>query len=492
MKVVAVSVPDVQLNNARPLRQTLRLITLAWVFGAVWMHITTGAVMTRYAKALGVEAFGFGLLAAIPFAGALVQLPASYLMEKYGRRKRMFITAGIAHRSMWLVIAAIPWIAPEAGWWWMLMLALAISTAMANMINPPWITWMADTVPERIRGRYFSRRGQYGRAVGVVTTVLIGFALDRATQIDPLTLRRVISGVLVIGALCGITDIAMFRGVPDHDEPPGNPDLSLGRLLAEPLRDRNFRRFLGFGATLTFAVGYVGQFIWLYLFDVLGMSNLKANVMLVAVPLTVSLLTFPLWGRLVDRLGCRPVLAIAGLMIVHGGASWVFVTKDHWWLGYLAVCSATAAWPGVELATANLLMNIGATESAERRHSAYVAVYSIVIAAAGVASGLFGGVFAQTMRDWHGSLMGVPLTYHGLLLLISAALRLSALIWLIGLEEHHAYSARAAIRYMAANIYSNVQQSLFAPARGLVRLGRFTFNLLPGRTDEVPSDETAE
>lgn len=465
------------------LRANLRLVIVAWVFGAAWMYVTTGAAMTRYAKSLGLGEFGFGLLAAMPYLGALVQLPASYFLERFGHRKAMFILAGLLHRSMWLVIAAIPWFAPQATWWWMLLMILVVSTLLANTMTPAWMTWMADMVPGRIRGRYFSHRGQYGRFVGVIVTIGMGLAMDWAERADTtgLMLRQLISIAMVAAALSGMFDIALFRWVPDQRHSPPQRRVEFMHLLRQPLADRNFRRFLGFSATLTFAIGYVGQFIWLYLFDVVGMTNMRANMMLVAVPLIVSMLSFPLWGRMVDKLGCKPVLLIAGLLIVHGGASWILVTPDHWWIGYMGSISATAAWPGVELAMMNLLLGISGSQHHGRMGSAYVAVHSTVVALAGIASGLFGGFFAEAMSTWKGTLFGWPLTYHGLLLLTSAGLRLLALGWLIGLEEPRAVTTRNAARYMVAHIYSNLQQAVFAPTRGLWRLGRITYRFLPLR-----------
>ena len=459
-------------------RHSLRLVTAAWVFGSVWMHITTGATLTRYAQSLGTSEFGFGLLAAIPFAGAILQLPASYVLEKYGHRKRLFLFTGLIHRGLWLAIAAIPWIFPDASWWWMLLLVLSVSTGLANFCGPAWLTWMADLVPPRIRGRYFSRRGQYGRLVGAIATVCIGWVLDAATGRD--VLQTALSVALAIAALCGMADIIFHKPVPDE---PARRDrhVSLRELVGRPLADPSFRRFLAFNFTLTFAIGYVGQFIWLYLFDVVKMSNLQANIMLIAVPLIASMLTFPLWGRLVDRFGCRPVLVISGVFIVHGGAAWIFVTQESWWIGYLAVLLATMAWPGVELANLNMLLRISQNRDDLHGHrgSAFVAMHSVVVALGGTLSGLFGGTVAELLEDWHGSIFGWPLTYHGLLLLISAGLRAGSLVWLIGMHEPRAHTTRAALRYMVSNIYSNLQQAAMSPVRGIGRLGRLTYRL-PG------------
>jgi hypothetical protein len=99
--------------------------------------------------------------------------------------------------------------------------------------------------------------------------------------------------------------------------------------------------------------------------------------------------------------------------------------------------------------------------------SAYVAVHSVVIVLAGMLSGIFGGAFAEHMQHWRGEFLGFPFTYHGLLFFISAGLRLASLVFLIGMPEPGAYTARAAMRHMLGNIYANVQTVFVAGWRGL-------------------------
>ena len=107
-----------------------------------------------------------------------------------------------------------------------------------------------------------------------------------------------------------------------------------------------------------------------------------------------------------------------------------------------------------------------------RQGSAYVAINSLVAALAGILSGLFGGAIAELLSDWQGTLLGWPLTYHGVLFLISGVLRLAALLWVVRLEDTRAYGTRAALRYMGTNLYSNLQQAVFIPGRLLGWLGR--------------------
>lgn len=458
------------------LRNSLRRVTQAWIFGALWMYIVTGAVLTRFAQQLHMPAFGFGILAALPFAGALVQLPASYFIERYGYRKGFFITVGIIHRLLWALVALIPWVLPEPSWWKAMLLLVGLSWAFGHMHAPIWVSWMADLVPARIRGRYFSRRSQVGQLVGMVVTVTIGYVLDHAQLLGML---ETLSLALLVAAVAGAIDFLFFLPVPAVRQPRPNPTASLATILQTPLRDRNFLRFLGFTSTLTFAVGFLGQFIWLHVFDVAGMSNIQANVMLVFVPLVVLVLFYPLWGKVVDRAGRKPVQLVAGLLIVPGAAAWIFVSRDQWLWGYLVVLIATAAWPGIEIANFNMMLAISDQHAGQGRRSGYVAVNSAANAIAGIASGLCAGLFAEALRDWRTTLWGWTLTYHGLLFLISAALRVVALGWLLGMTDPGAATTRTAFRYLGTNLYSNLQQAIFLPGRVLWQVGKWTFTYNP-------------
>src|SRR5829696_8537719 len=53
-------------------RRSLEMVTLGWVFGAVWFTATSGAPLTLMGKALGASKFQFGLMAALPFLASLV------------------------------------------------------------------------------------------------------------------------------------------------------------------------------------------------------------------------------------------------------------------------------------------------------------------------------------------------------------------------------------------------------------------------------------
>jgi len=468
-----------RLPNSRPSRRTLaslRYVSLAWAFGATWMYITTGAALTRFAKLLEMPEYGYGFLAALPFAGTLLQLPSSYIVERYGHRKKLFLVSGIIHRALWAGVAAIPFFVPLSSAWLVLLAMVGVSGLAAHVSSPAVAAWLGDMCPRALRGRYFSRRMQLGQFTGLMATVLVGVVLDRADVLGPDALKWSLCALLAAAGFTGTVDFLILAFVKDPPTSPPDREVRFWSVVRVPLADANFRRYLGFAATFTFAVGYIGQYIWLYVFDVVRMNNLQANILLVAVPLVLSMACVPAWGRMIDKVGRRPALTIAGALVITGGAAWILVTPHNWGLGYPIAMISMFGYPGLELASWNLLLGLTTNPTTRRQNSAYLAVNSVVVAIAGVLSGLFGAAIARWLGDWHGPLFGWPLTYHGVLFLISGAGRFLSLFWLRGLRDEGAWATRDAARLVAANLYSNTQQALLLPARRLGRLTRRSYH----------------
>lgn len=475
-------------RHGRPsdLRGQLRLILIAWLFGSYWLWTISGAAMTQFARSLGTPDYGFGLLATLPFLGTLMQLPATWFQSRFGHRKQIFLITAVVGRFMWVVAAMIPWILPGArAWWWLAMIgSLLISWLLMQASGPSWMNWMSDVIPKRIRGRFFARRNLLGQPIGVLLALAIGYILDLVMAVEgerPDIMLKATSAVIAVGGLMGVLDILCFRGVhdPKADAPP--KPIRLHVILREPLRHREFRLFLGYTFTLTLALGFIGQYLWLYLFDVLHWSNGKANLLLVCVPLLALMIGYRVWGRVIDHLGKKPVILITGAIVTVGALGWLVITPERLWPGYALILIVTMAWPGMELANFNFILDLAGSSSKDNPQAgtAYVTINAIVVAIAGVLSGLLAALIAELLQDLSVALpvFGIVLTYHGVLFLISTALRGLSLLWVIGLHEPEAAPTRDAIRYMTASLYSNVRQALFMPTRVVGRVRRWTYRI---------------
>lgn len=462
----------------------MRIITIAWFFGAIWMSATAGTPLTNFAKALGASPFQFGVLAAIPFLASFLTLPGTLLIEATGQRKKIFLTFLYLQRSLWFVIAFVPlWIIranPESGQAVAIALFLVLLFVMhaANAFGGPgWIGWMSDIIPPGVRGTYFSRRRQWGLISAIPAAWGAGFILDRyALTNDAVTVMTWCATIFVIAAVFGLLDIILFQWVPDIPTPPkkGNDLLSS---WGEPLRNRNYLHFAGFVGTLVFAVGPMGQFITLYILLQLGADrdggapglNQITQMMLIVAPSVAQLLTLHIWGKAADRFGKRPCLVLASIGLVPVGLAWTFVTADTIWLGYVLSALGGALWAGIDVVNFNIVLEFSgsAKKAGTRGGTAYVAVNSLIINIAGCVGGLAWGGLAEWLKDWQTVVPWIgTFTFFHVLFILSGVLRLLAVVlFLPKLHEPEARPTMEAFRYMTSNFYNNLFGAVMQPLR---------------------------
>jgi MFS family permease len=225
-------------------------------------------------------------------------------------------------------------------------------------------------------------------------------------------------------------------------------------------------------------VAGLGQFFWLYCFDVLGTTTLQASLLNILLPAFVSFLCTTFYGPLIDKLGRKPLIIIGGMLIVPGALGWFFMSRGHWLPGFLLVLVANLGWPAVETGRFNILLGMSETRAGRGSGIAYVAINSLVIAISGALSGLCGAALARSLGPhWHATLLGMPLTYHRVMFLASTALRAAALLWLIGFVEPRAFATRAAMRYVATAMIVELQTVVITPYRLLRRIGGAAFKI---------------
>lgn len=472
--MMTVTPPAANAPYGRPLRAVL----YAWLFGAFWANIAGGAALNRFIRSLGASDAAFGLIVAIPYLAAVMQLPAGFLVERGGHRKRWFLLAGLVDRGMWVFLAAVPWLLPRAFWWPAFLVCYALAVMGQNIDGACWMSWMADLIPRRIRGRFVASRSRLGQIMTLLLPLPIGWLLDHYGRLGDFQVRLAASLLLAVAGLVGLADILMHASVPEAVQPRPAAVPSFSRMMLQPLRDRNFRRFLGFNGTLIFSVGFLGQYLWLYCFDVLKTTTVQASLLMILLPVMVSFACTAFYGPLIDRLGRKPLIVIGGLLTIPGALGWFFMSQQHWLPGYFLVLFSNLGWPAVETGRFNVLLAMGETRAGRGSGIAYVAINSLVIAISGALSGFFGAALAHHLGPaWHARFLGWPVSYLGVLLLVSTVLRAAALLWLIRFEEPRACATRAAIRYVATAMVVELQTTAAAPYRFLRRIGSSAFKV---------------
>jgi MFS family permease len=466
------------------LRRAMLMATGGWMFGSVWSSSMSGTPLTLYARQLGATPFQFGLLAALPFLASILSLPASILIEATGQRKRIFMLGLYLQRFLWFVIAIVPlWILNKGGFrhaqlamsaflW--LMLIMYSGNAIGG---PAWVTWMADLVPDRIRGKYFSRRRQFGMLTAVPAAWIVGWLLDTQPSADPFSIMRWCAGIFIIAAIFGVLDIHMFQYVPDIPKRP-KKGMQLIRALRQPLGDRRFLWFAGFVGTLFFAMSFMGQFVTLYVMDEAAKSgthmNRTAQMMLIVTPYLAQLAFLGLWGHTADRMGKKPLLVLSSLGLVPVGIGWCVLTKSTVWVGYILSALGAALWAAVEIANFNIVLEMSETpdQGSTGGGSAYVAVNSVIVNIAGCLGGLAAGVIAEALKNWEAFWLFKTFRGYDILFAVSAVMRLLAVVvFLPFIHDATARPTAQAVRFMMSNVYNNLFNALQQPVK-ILRLGR--------------------
>lgn len=472
--------------RGKELRRTLKFVTVAWFFGAVWFAVLSGAPITLFAKSLGATNFEFGLLAAWPYLAPLISPPSSMLIDKTGKRRLFFFFGLYMQRLMWIPIALVPlYFMNRSGG---VPTGAALSAFLILMFlmycgqaigGPGWVSWMADLVPDRVRGSYFSKRRAWGMYTMIPACIVPGIVLDRmnlSTDHGPAAIQTVrwCGYIFLIACAFGLVDIALHHFAKAVRVAPQSA--ATGSTFSKPLRDKQFLLFAGFVAMITFAVSFMGQFATLYLIEKLKVTNTQAQLILLVAPNVALLLTLGAWGKAVDRMGKKPVMALAALGLVPVGFGWCFMNTGAVWLGYILTAAGAVLYGGVEVANMNMMLEMAGTNDEDgTAGSSYAAVNSMIVNIAGCLGGISAGLIAQGLVHWSYDLkipgLG-PISFYEVLFALSGIMRLLAVVIFLPLiHEPHSKPAAQALRFMTVNIYNNLFSLVSFPLKLIARKG---------------------
>jgi MFS family permease len=276
--------------------------------------------------------------------------------------------------------------------------------------------------------------------------------------------------IFLCAACFGVADIALFHLVPNVPKAPQR-GAGLLRAMARPLRDKNYLWFAGYIGTLQFAVVPMATFLTLYAMDKAEMRNRDVQLMILVLPMLAQFVVLPVWGKAADRMGKKPLLVMATLGLVPVGIGWCLMGRGSIWVGYICAALGTVLWTGVEVANLNLVMEMsGSTDNGSSKSggTAYHAVNTVILSAAGVLGGLAWGGIAQWLKDWQWAPVASWKTFtsYDVLFVASGLLRLAAVvIFLPHIHEPDARPTGEAVRFVGTNIYNNLFNAILMPLR---------------------------
>ena len=428
----------VPVRDESELRYGLRRIIIAWGFGSIFFNTTAGAPFASFARNLGAGDLFFSFLSSVPMLGAAGQFLSSYLVERTGRRRAIFVRAGMVQRLVWIPIALLPWVLPRGG---PVLVGLAFlmftGSFFGNLGSPAWMSWMSDLVPLRLRGKYFAVRMRIGTIIALASAGVAGLVLDWWPA--PITYTT----LFIAASICGAIDVGLFIKVPEPPVRDRSVPPRLADLVRTPFRNERFRRYISYSICSALGFNITGAVLWLCALETLRMSKFSANLTLLMAHMTGIVLFSTMWGRLVDRYGNRPVLRVTAFGLAFFPLAWVLAEPGRWWFLVLNGFIAGMFWGGLDLANFNLLLGLFPSEN----RSIYLATYSVVVGLVASVSPMVGGAIAEALRGLHVPVGPVQIINYKVVFLVAIVVRLfAALVMLPRVQEEGARRAREMVR----------------------------------------------
>lgn len=384
-------------------RRGLLFVIMGNLCGNIFATITTGSSLAGYAGALGANDFVFGVLTAIPFIGTLMQLPASILVSKTGKRKKYLLTYGVVSRSMWIIVGLVPYFVPVSPDWlrlWSVIFLVCIASVGGSFINVSFTPWLADLVPIRIRGRWISCRDRIISVIGIAVGLLTALVLDNVPGYPGYTI------VFVFGGVMGVLDMLAFLGVKEESGNTGNK-LQFFTVLKQVVRDKPFFRFMLFWTAWCFTSNLGGPYINRYALGPLGLSFVEVTLFGQVAAALVTVLVISHWGRIIDHYGSKPTLWISCMVTALTPGILLFSTPGSPVTLLLYNVIGAAFWSAANLTATNMQLSC----SPDKERPTYVAIFSCVASIAGAFCGvLIGGAVLQSLP---GLLESANITWNG-------------------------------------------------------------------------------
>jgi MFS family permease len=424
------------------------------VFNTISFSVVLGAPMLVYFKGLGASGTVIGIVAALPALLNILQMPAARFVERIGYRA--FVFRGWSLRSVFVLGMAVVPLMPatiDAPTRMALMLFLLFAYNTSRGISVcGYLPWITQWIPEAVRGRYISG-DQLCSSAAMVTTLLLTAGYLRGDRTE-----SVFAVVFFASFVAALISLQFLRRIPDVPPPRTNGD---GRRVPwkEMALFSPFFRLLVYNVIIFAALAGGGVFWVPCLRDQFQLTDTQILLFgsLTSIVAGVSLL----WLRhVVDRVGSRPVLALANVSLALHYTAWAALAARLMPLTWWSIALIQPA-SGLGLAALNVgNQRLAMATVPEMGRSHFLALFSVVNGLTLGVLPVVWGVALDSLAGWRHGWERLEWNHFSVLYLALVFVAIAAQVWHTRLTEPRAMTTEEFFRELLVE----------TPARAVTRL----------------------
>jgi len=292
------------------------------VFNTSSFYLIMGLPMMLYFKKLGASATVLGVVAALGALMNIFQIPAARFVERIGYRT--FVLRGWISRSFMIggvaLVVSLPLPVDESTRQILVLFILFLFNIARGISLSGYLPWISAIVPESVRGRFLSMDQAASQSALLLTVALSAVYLQWAERTS--AFGALFAASLILAGM----SLIYLKKIPDAPVSPAAKEGGEEVPWRAMLQHGPFLKLVIFHSMMMLALSGGGLIFIPFARDQLGCSDSKFMI-LHLIWGSIFVLTSLATGKMLDRVGSRPVLGLAA-----------FIFGIHW-LGWGAVAA---------------------------------------------------------------------------------------------------------------------------------------------------------
>ena len=427
-------------------QQTGRALRHFIVMGVLWAiygpnAVVSGPVLSGFALKMGLTQAQIGFLVSFVGLFGLWQLISSHLTRGLRNRRRFCVALGMVEITAGSLVVSTA-LVPEGLRLYFMGGLLSIAYLLGHTVNPIFNSWLSNVLPSEVRGSYTGKRMMYISVTSIVYLYAASSWLDWQPEMPGFIV------VFAVGWVAGILGY-LVMSVTAYPRVTVEEQQSLTGALTGPLRDRGYRSLALFMCTWLVACMMSGAFYSVYMLQDLGLSYAQVAIY-TNITLLAMMLSYPLWGVVVQRWGSKPVCQITIWPYVLALGAWVLINPvTYIWLIPLQRAFAGICWAGTQIANSTLLYKL---VPAGRENSSYFANWMTFVALGSAGGPFIGGLLRERLPEAGVVAFGMQFAPLQVVFALSALICLIPAVLSLRLEETEASTPRYLLSQFRGNL----------------------------------------